>query len=216
MVMKKNIAELREDYRLKTLDISDVNQDPFIQFQTWFDEALASDIPEPNAMVLATANTQGIPSARVVLLKGFHESGFVFYTNYESHKASELDANPFAALVFNWLGLQRQVRIEGSVERLSATASRSYFQSRPKGSQIGAYASPQSQEIPNRSVLEENVQKLQAQYADVEQLPLPDNWGGYLVKASKIEFWQGRSSRLHDRIVFTKVDTAWMTKRLAP
>ncbi len=216
MKTQQNIANLREDYRLKTLEVTDVHPDPMQQFQIWFDEAMSSDVPEPNAMVIATANTEGVPSARVVLLKGLSEAGFIFYTNYQSHKASELDANPNAALVFNWLELQRQVRIEGTVEKVSRATSQVYFQSRPKGSQIGAHASPQSRVIADRTILEENVQKLEKQYADTAQLPLPENWGGYIVAPRKIEFWQGRSSRLHDRIVFTKVNENWMINRLAP
>lgn len=216
MKTNPNIAELREDYRLKTLDITDVHPDPIVQFQIWFEEAMNANVPEPNAMVLATANAAGIPSARVVLLKGLNQEGFIFYTNYQSHKASELAENPNAALVFNWLELQRQVRMEGSVKKISRESSKEYFQSRPKGSQIGAHASPQSQEIADRSILENNVQQLKEKYAKEEQLPLPENWGGYILEAKKIEFWQGRSSRLHDRIIFTKVDKNWRIKRLAP
>ncbi|MEO1517323.1 MAG: pyridoxamine 5'-phosphate oxidase [Bacteroidota bacterium] len=213
---EKKIADLREDYRLHTLDISDVADDPIEQFKTWFEAAQEAKVPEPNAMTLATATADGIPSARIVLLKGFYEDGFVFYTNYESDKGREMDANPHAALVFCWLGLERQVRISGAVQRLPEDESLAYFQSRPKGSQIGAWASPQSQIISDRQILEDNVRRLQEEYASADQLPRPPHWGGYVVKADQIEFWQGRSSRLHDRIRYQKEGGGWKKERLAP
>ena len=200
-----------------TLDISDVLTDPVAQFRQWFEEAQQSKVPEPNALTLATATSDGRPSARVVLLKGLLEGGFVFYTNFESQKGREMDANPRAAMVFNWLDLQRQVRIEGQVRRLSEEQSIAYFQSRPKGSQIGAWASPQSQVIDGRQLLEENVQQLKEKYASEEVLPKPPHWGGYVLLPEMLEFWQGRSSRLHDRIRYDQQkEGQWKIKRLAP
>lgn len=212
-----NIANLREDYRQNTLEIIEVAVSPFQQFQVWLQEALASSIKEPNAMTLATCTADGRPSARIVLLKGIDEQGFIFYTNYESRKGQDLERNPHAALVFAWLELEKQVRIEGRVERISLEQSTAYFQSRPKGSQIGAWASPQSQVISDRIILEQNVERLQTEYADATQLPRPPHWGGYRVNAEVVEFWQGRSSRLHDRIRYAlQVDGSWKIDRLAP
>jgi pyridoxamine 5'-phosphate oxidase len=217
--MIANIADLREDYRLKSLDFTDVTSHPFPQFETWFQEALTAQILEPNAMVLATVSADK-PSARVVLLKGLATEGFVFFTNYTSRKGIELAENPNAALCFNWLDLQRQVRIEGIIEKISAAESDAYFQSRPFSSRIGAWASPQSQIIPNRSVLEENVVELTKKYENTEgpsEVPRPEHWGGYILLPTLIEFWQGRSSRLHDRIRYQKMDNgAWEMDRLAP
>lgn len=211
------IADLREDYQQATLELDKVATSPIQQFKIWFDEAMKADVKEPNAMTLATCTAEGKPSARIVLLKGLEETGFVFYTNYDSRKGQELENNPHAALVFNWLELEKQVRIEGRAERLSAEASTKYFQSRPKGSQIGAWASPQSQIINDRNILEQNVSKLKEEYADAEQLPRPEHWGGYQVYAEVVEFWQGRSSRLHDRIRYThQADASWKVERLAP
>ncbi len=213
----KDIANLREDYRQATLEIDEVARNPIQQFELWFQMAVNAQLKEPNAMVLATANAQGRPSARVVLLKGFNESGFVFYTNYESRKAEEMQENPYTALVFNWLELEKQVRIEGKVEKVSEAVATDYFQSRPKGSQIGAWASPQSRVIPNRAVLEQKTAELEKIYHNSEVLPRPEHWGGYLVRPNMIEFWQGRSSRLHDRIRYTlHIDNTWKIERLAP
>lgn len=213
----KDIANLREDYRQATLEIDEVARNPIQQFELWFQMAVNAQLKEPNAMVLATANAQGRPSARVVLLKGFNESGFVFYTNYESRKAEEIQENPYTALVFNWLELEKQVRIEGKVEKVSEAVATDYFQSRPKGSQIGSWASPQSRVIPNRAVLEQKTAELEKIYHNSEVLPKPEHWGGYLVRPNMIEFWQGRSSRLHDRIRYTlHIDNTWKIERLAP
>lgn len=212
----KKLAEMREDYRLRSLDISDVNEDPIQQFQSWMNEAVASEIREPNAMTLATATADGKPSARVVLLKGIQEEGFVFYTNYESHKAQEMESNPQVALVFNWLDLQRQIRIEGKVEKQSKMASEAYFQSRPRGSQVGAWVSPQSKVIEDRKMLDERVTEVKERFEGEEVLPIPEFWGGYLVRPEAIEFWQGRSSRLHDRIRYRLRDGQWIRERLAP
>lgn len=215
--MKKNIADLRLDYKLQSLDIQDVSENPMSQFDTWFQEALQSDLREPNAMVVATSDKNNMPSARVVLLKGVSERGFVFFTNFESRKGQELSENPKAAIVFNWLELERQIRIQGTVEKISDEESTAYFHSRPKGSQIGAWASPQSQVIENRSILEQNQSEFETKYASDDILPKPEHWGGYRVIPQNIEFWQGRSSRLHDRIFYTlQEDFTWKIERLAP
>jgi len=216
---KIKIEHLREDYNLATLEESDVFESPIRQFQTWFKAAHDTKIGEPNIMTLATASKEGVPSARIVLLKGVSDEGFRFYTNYESHKGQELKENPNVSLVFFWEALQRQVRIQGTAYRLTEEQSTEYFQSRPKGSQIGAWASPQSQVLTDRNLLEDNVAELLKKYAEEEKLPKPPNWGGYIVKPYKIEFWQGRSSRLHDRLLYTLVELnpiKWTIERLAP
>lgn len=210
------LAALRKNYARETLSEQDVRHDPIAQFDAWFNEALNSQLPEPNAMTLATVDALGQPSARVVLLKGIDHQGFVFYTNYESRKGEDLAANPRAALLFAWLELERQVRIEGTVEKVSEEESRAYFQSRPLGSQIGAWASPQSRPVSGREVLENTVAQLQQEYAGAEVLPLPSFWGGYRVRPGRIEFWQGRESRLHDRILYTREAEHWRIERLAP
>ncbi|MFT4665500.1 MAG: pyridoxamine 5'-phosphate oxidase [Polaribacter sp.] len=213
----KKVADLREDYRLQTLEIQEVHAHPFHQFQQWFNDALRSNLKEPNVMTLATASASGIPSARIVLLKGYSEKGFLFYTNYNSRKGKELLENPNAALVFCWLELERQIRIEGKVSQLSPEASTQYFQSRPKGSQIGAWASPQSEVIEDRNLLEENVVILNEKYAEEDTLPRPEHWGGFLIEPTMVEFWQGRSSRLHDRIRYVQLEGgSWKVDRLAP
>ncbi|MEL6863803.1 MAG: pyridoxamine 5'-phosphate oxidase [Bacteroidota bacterium] len=214
---KEALWALRRDYQSQSLDIHEVADQPIAQFTRWFEEAKQSEVIEPNAMTLATCNADGRPSARVVLLKEYDEGGFVFYTNYQSRKGQELAENPYGALNFCWLELERQIRIEGTIRRVSAERSKRYFQIRPKGSQIGAWASPQSQVIPNRAVLEERVKNLEKDYADVEQLPLPPHWGGFILEPDWMEFWQGRSSRLHDRIAYRQ-DTVgnWQKERLAP
>jgi len=211
-----NLAELRQQYALESLSETDVHPDPMVQFAAWFDEALNSQLLEPNAMTLATATADGHPSARTVLLKGYDNQGFTFFTNYESRKGVELLANPRATLLFNWLELQRQIRIEGNIEKISAEASLAYFQSRPRESQLGAWASPQSQVISGRAELEAREKAITAQFAGQEKLPLPPNWGGYLLRPLAVEFWQGRMSRLHDRIWYTKKENVWGIARLAP
>lgn len=215
--MNKEIEQLREDYAMGALDIKDVMANPMEQFEKWIKEAMNAELPEPNAMILATVDENQQPSARVLLLKGIEEDGFIFYTNYQSNKAKDMGANPKVAMTFNWLELQRQVRIEGTVTKLDEDRSLEYFQSRPRGSQIGAWASPQSQVIPDREVLVKAVDKLEKEYNGFEKLPKPPHWGGYILKPSKIEFWQGRRSRLHDRIVFSMCcEKEWKVERLAP
>lgn len=214
--MSTDISTLRKNYAREALSESDVLSSPLAQFDRWFQEALDAQLTEPNAMTLATATRDGHPSARTVLLKGVDKEGFVFFTNYESRKGQELADNPQAALLFTWLELERQVRIEGMIERISAEASEAYFQSRPKGSQIGAWVSPQSRVIPGRDVLEAKQQALEAEYAHAEVLPRPAFWGGYRLLPDTVEFWQGRPSRLHDRILYRRFAGAWKIERLAP
>ncbi|BAU07494.1 pyridoxamine 5'-phosphate oxidase [Fischerella thermalis CCMEE 5330] len=214
--MDKNLADLRKDYTLQDLNETDVAPNPFIQFQKWFDEALTAQLLEPNAMTVATATTDGKPSARMVLLKDFDERGFVFFTNYNSHKGQELAENPQAALVFWWAELERQVRICGHVEKVSENDSDKYFQSRPFNSRLGAWASNQSEVIESRIILEQRLQELKAKYEN-QDVPRPPHWGGLRVIPTEIEFWQGRSSRLHDRILYTRLDDGdWKIQRLSP
>jgi pyridoxamine 5'-phosphate oxidase len=210
------IADLRKEYSKASLDIADVYPDPVKQFEKWFNEALQSQVQEPNAMNLATVNESGRPTARIVLLKGIEQQEFVFYTNYQSLKGRELEKNPACALTFFWPELERQVRIEGIADRVDAASSEKYFQSRPRNSQLGAWASPQSAIIDSRDILEERVLQLDKKFEGQSKLPKPHQWGGYKVSPVMIEFWQGRPSRLHDRIQYTKVDGQWKRFRLAP
>lgn len=214
--MNRPIADLRKDYALQSLSEAEVKPNPLQQFQIWFDQAIAAEVPEPNAMTLATATPEGIPAARIVLLKGLDEQGFMFYTNYESRKGQELTANPRAVLVFWWAELERQVRIEGTVEKVEEAEAIAYFQSRPVGSRLGAWASNQSQVIHDRQVLEQRLQELTQQYQD-QEIPKPAHWGGYRVIPTAIEFWQGRPSRLHDRLRYRQESgSQWKIERLAP
>lgn len=211
----KSLADLRKTYARESLNQSAVDPDPIVQFKNWMGEALDAELPEPNAMTLATANANGKPSARVVLIKGVDERGFVFFTNYESHKGHDLETNPNAALVFYWIELERQVRIEGRCEKLPDDESDEYFASRPLESRIGAWASEQSRELSGRAALVARAAKFAARYA--LNPPRPPHWGGYVVIPDSIEFWQGRPSRLHDRIVYTlQPDGKWKITRLAP
>jgi len=214
--MTTTIAEIRKDYSSKSLLEGDVAADPIKQFETWWNEALNAKIDEANAMTLATASSDGFPSARIVLLKGFNESGFMFFTNYKSFKGTQLEENPKACLVFFWKELERQVRITGVVQKASNGASDAYFKSRPFESQVGAWVSPQSQVIESREWLQLNYDKLFSEN-DKRDLQRPAHWGGYLVKPVIIEFWQGRPGRLHDRIQYTLEESGdWKIERLAP
>ena len=213
---RDEIQNIRTEYQASTLSESDAKGDPIKQFDLWFNEAIKADVYEPTAMTLATSTHDGRPSARIVLLKGFDQAGFVFYTNYLSRKGKEIAKNPLGAIILYWKEMERQVRIEGTIEKLSKEASEKYFHSRPKGSQIGAVVSPQSQEINGREMLESKWQEMETEFVDKE-VPKPSYWGGYILKPRLIEFWQGRRSRLHDRILYKKIDNKnWKKVRLAP
>ena len=209
-----SIAQLRKNYTFGQLSETEVPHNPLLLFQLWFDQAVKAQCPEPNSMTLATADQAGNPSARIVLLKGADQNGFTFFTNYESQKGRELAIRPQSALLFHWHELERQVRIKGLVERVSAAESDEYFHSRPAASRIGAWASPQSSAIPSREFLEEAEKRYQAEFGDAP--PRPAHWGGYCLKPTEIEFWQGRPSRLHDRIHYQLDAANWKIERLAP
>lgn len=215
-MLNKEVAALRKDYRLASLNETEVDKYPLQQFEKWWQDAINSQIEEPNAMTLATSTPEGRPSARIVLLKSFSNDGFVFFTNYESRKGQEMTANPQVSLLFFWKELERQVRIDGTVSKAMPADSDEYYNSRPLGSRIGAIASPQSQVIPHRSFLEEQVSIVAARYV-LEMPERPDYWGGFVVKPLLMEFWQGRSNRLHDRIQYSLTEEGeWKIERLAP
>jgi pyridoxamine 5'-phosphate oxidase len=210
-----SVSDIRKTYQMGALNESDVLQDAIDQFKRWLEDALKSDILEPTAMMVATADKHGRPSARMLLLKGVDERGFIFFSNYQSRKAQELLENPQAALVFYWDSLERQVRVEGKVKKVSKEESESYFHSRPHGSQLGAWASQQSTVIKNRDVVEEKIKELSEMYSE-GAVPLPEFWGGYVLEPRVIEFWQGRPNRLHDRLRYTRFEQGWKIERLSP
>jgi pyridoxamine 5'-phosphate oxidase len=215
--MEQRSTHARKEYEQAALDEASIEPDPIRQFAAWYDSAVAAGVPEPEAMTLSTATPDGRPSARVVLLRGFDERGFCFFTNYDSHKGRELAANPQAALTFHWAALEQQVRIEGRVEKTTAAESDAYFTSRPSGSRIGAWSSPQSRVIADRAALEELFARFRAEHPDDTAIPRPAHWGGFRLVPERIEFWQGRPSRLHDRLRFRRDSGgAWLLERLAP
>lgn len=217
--MNKNqpLKDIRQSYEHSTLLEEDLLADPIDMARKWLKEAIASpSVPEPNTFTLATSNNERQPSARTLLIKGIEDNGFVFYSNYRSRKGKDLDHNPKAAILFFWQGLQRQIRIEGVISKLDATQSKAYFNSRPRGSQIGAWASPQSDIIPDRAMLDDRVVEIGDTYKDHETIPKPPHWGGYILTPTCFEFWQGRENRLHDRLTYSKNGGEWKVERLAP
>ena len=210
-----DLAALRRDYALASLRETHVDADPIRQFEAWFADALAAQVLEPNAMTLATATSDGVPSARIVLLKGIDAGGFVFFTDYRSRKGAELAENPLAALVFLWKEIERQVRVSGAVSRVMAAESEAYYRSRPLGSRLGAWVSHQSSVIASRAEIEERWQAVSQRFADGD-VPLPPHWGGYRVMPDEIEFWQGRPNRLHDRLRYERTSSGWTISRLSP
>lgn len=211
-----NIADIRSEYSKSSLHVSSVSKDPIGQFNKWFGEALKSEVMEVNAMSLATINQYNRPSCRIVLLKGIENRRFVFFTNYQSAKGKDLETNPACALTFFWPELERQVRIEGVATRIEESASEAYFKSRPRGSQIGAWSSPQSSIIKSSELLNQRVKQIETRFKGQETLPRPKQWGGYAVEPTLIEFWQGRPNRLHDRVLYTRNDRDWKINLLAP
>ena len=211
-----SLSEIRKEYSRGVLDETAAAKDPLVQFEKWFQEAIKAEIPEPSAMNLATVSENGLPSSRIVLLKGIEGGSFVFYTNYQSRKGNQLDESPVCALTFFWPELERQIRIEGAAKRMPEDASIAYFQSRPRDSQVGAWASPQSTIIANRNILEERVKEIEKRFKGQPVLPKPKQWGGFRVEPHWIEFWQGRQSRLHDRILYSRTNKGWKINRLAP
>jgi pyridoxamine 5'-phosphate oxidase len=214
----QDLGRLRREYGERGLDLPDLADDPVTMFRRWLDDTVQAGLHEPNAMVVATVSPDGRPSARMVLLKGLDERGFVFYTNYGSRKASDIEANPAVSLLFPWHDLQRQVRVEGTAVRVSEEESQAYFASRPRESQLGAWASPQSQVVSSRAALDERYGGVLAQFAGLDDVPLPPYWGGFRVIPEAVEFWQGRKGRMHDRLVYRRpaADGPWAVSRLAP
>jgi len=213
--MKKNIADIRTDYTKYSISEMGLNSDPVQQFRIWFDHALNSKVTEASAMVFSTVSSDGFPSGRVLLLKGVEDSGFTFFTNYNSAKAKNLEANSNASMTFFWPELEQQIRIAGVIEKLGSAISDTYFYSRPRASQISAIASNQSDKLENRDELIKEVERLEKLYEN-KKIPRPENWGGYVLKPVKVEFWQGRASRLHDRFLYELIDGVWQISRLAP
>ncbi len=212
----KDIQNIRKEYTQKTIEEESLSDDPIKEFEKWFRNAQSSNQPEPNAMTLATTTSNGQPSARIVLLKGVEPEGFVFYTNYLSRKGKEIAENPKGALNFFWVMLEQQIRIEGEIQKISVQESTEYYQQRDRDSRIGAWASPQSTRIENREFLEQKVEEIRLRFSNQEVFPKPDFWGGYMLIPHYIEFWQGRASRLHDRIVYEKQHNQWVKYRIAP
>lgn len=212
----RTLSALRREYGDAGLDIPDLASGPVEMFRRWLDATVESGLHEPNAMVVSTVSAEGCPSSRMVLLKGLDERGFVFYTNYESRKGQDLAVNREVALLFPWHDLQRQVRVEGTVERVSEEESRTYFAERPRGSQLGAWASPQSRTVGSREELDDLYSEAEQRFGTEDEVPLPPPWGGYRVLPEVVEFWQGRKGRLHDRLVYRRADDGWVTERLAP
>ncbi|NQY24461.1 MAG: pyridoxamine 5'-phosphate oxidase [Campylobacteraceae bacterium] len=210
-----DLRDHRQEYAKMSLELEDLDKNPIVQFEKWFEEATASKVPEPNAMTLATVGKNLLPSIRIVLLKLFDQKGFVFFTNYGSSKAKQIEENPQAALHFAWLGVERQIKIEGRIEKISTAESLKYFLSRPKGSQIGAWVSHQSDIISSRSILQNKFNEIKNKFLE-GSLPFPSFWGGYVIKPVKIEFWQGGKDRLHDRFEYTLENGKWVINRLAP
>ncbi len=215
MVQKKDVSDIRREYLGSPLNRKEMKDSPVKQFEQWFQQALEADLTDANAMLLSTVSSEGVPSARTVLLKGIDEAGFRFYTNYESRKGREIAANPNVSLCFRWAELERQVRIQGHAEKISREASAAYFKKRPRSSQLSAWASAQSREIESREALKQHFEEMKERF-EGQEIALPDFWGGYLVKPARMEFWQGRPSRLHDRILYTKEGGSWRISRLAP
>ncbi|MCB0691084.1 MAG: pyridoxamine 5'-phosphate oxidase [Saprospiraceae bacterium] len=214
--MNRDISSLRENYSKDILDTSTVNANPFVQFKEWLYEALDEGLPEPTAFILSTVNQDGMPSGRTILLKEIWDDAFVFFTNYESHKAQDIMHNSHVAATFLWLGLERQIRIKANVKKVSREVTDAYFESRPRGSKLGAWASPQSQLISSREALDQRLKDVESQFDEVEDIPTPEFWGGYAMYPTEIEFWQGRRDRLHDRILYSKEKDNWLINRMAP
>ena len=212
-----DLASIRKEYTQQGLHFDNTAADPAEQLQQWLEQAIAAEVPEPNAMNLATVNAKGLPTSRIVLLKGLEEGGLVFYTNYSSQKGQQMSRHPFAALTFFWPELERQLRVEGTVEKIDPSVSDAYFHSRPRGSQLGAHASPQSQPIDSRTELDDRLRQLESTYGQSKVIPRPEHWGGFVVKPTFYEFWQGRPNRLHDRIAYQPQSSGqWERIRLAP